>query len=148
MVVRAVFPGYFRFSLSNLFLYRFCPSLRWDVGFAEDRPVLGWIARLSHWAWATAFPWLGPLAPFTGKRTRPMNYMGPTIITHQNLHFTQFQILNFSFLKILSCVTLLTIDKFKLKNYIKVKKNSLHVWSALLLLLLLFWRDYYYYYIV
>ena len=35
-----------------------------------------------------------------------------------------FQILNFSFLKISLCVTSLTIDKFKLKNYIKLKKKT------------------------
>ena len=45
---------------------------------------------------------------------------------------TYFQILNFSFLKIHSSVTSLIIDKFKLKNYIKLKikiknkKNSSH----------------------
>ena len=38
--------------------------------------------------------------------------------------FTRFQILNFSFLKTPSCVTSLKIDKFKLKNYIKLKINK------------------------
>ena len=33
---------------------------------------------------------------------------------------TYFQILNFSFLKIHSSITSLIIDKFKLKNYIKL----------------------------
>ena len=54
--------------------------------------------------------------------------------------FILFKILNFSFLKISSYITSLTINKLKLKNYIKLKKKkktSWHVWSALRLLLLL-----------
>ena len=41
-----------------------------------------------------------------------------------------FKIQNFSFLKTSSLVTLLTIDKFKLKNYdikLKIKRGSSHV---------------------
>ena len=38
--------------------------------------------------------------------------------------FILFKILNFSFLKISSYVTSLTINKLKLKNYIKLKKKK------------------------
>ena len=54
-----------------------------------------------------------------------------------NQEFTLFQILNFSFLKIHSCVNSLTIDKFKLKNYFKykIKKESHHKYGARMMML-------------
>ena len=63
--------------------------------------------------------------------------------THKIQSFIPFQILNFSFLKISSYVTSLTINKLKLKNYIKLKKKNLMTRAEcvmrLLLLLLLFY---------
>ena len=44
--------------------------------------------------------------------------------THKIQSFILFKILNFSFLKISSYVTSLTINKLKLKNYIKLKKKK------------------------
>ena len=65
--------------------------------------------------------------------------------THKIQSFILFKILNFSFLKISSYVTSLTINKLKLKNYIKLKKKKKNhvtrvecVMRLLLLLLLLF----------
>ena len=38
-------PRYFRF-FPKLFLYRFCPSFQGDLGYAEDRIILGCVSRL------------------------------------------------------------------------------------------------------
>ena len=58
--------------------------------------------------------------------------------------------INFSFLKISSGVTSLIIDKFKLKNYIKLKINkkraSSYLWSACDETSCYYYYYYYYYY--
>ena len=61
---------YFRF-FPKLFLYRFCPFFQGDLGYAEDRIILGCVSRL-----------FGLLLPFLGSGLGPQckNGPGPQII--------------------------------------------------------------------